>query len=355
MAADDFEKTEAPTARKRSEARENGNIPRSQDLTAAVMLLGSIVLLHSMGLRVMGGMRIMLETMLSGAHSANPTRPDDVWVLLMYGARMGAAAAGPLILAIISVGVVVTACQVGFNTSLKPLTPNFGKLSPMKGLSTLLGARGGMKTAMNLLKLAVVATVATMAILSDLPVILHVPEMAINQAFGAGCALVYALGLKLAAMLLVLAILDYAWEKWKHERDLRMSKQEVKEEFKRMEGDPMVKQRRMRVARQLAMQRVAAAVPKADVIVTNPTHFAVALQYESGMRAPKVLAKGADYMAMRIRQLAAVHGVPIVERKELARALYANVEVGQEVPPEHYGAVAEILAYVYRLAGRKSA
>jgi flagellar biosynthetic protein FlhB len=134
-----------------------------------------------------------------------------------------------------------------------------------------------------------------------------------------------------------------------------MSKQEIKEEMKRMEGDPLVKQRRSRVARQLAMQRVGQAVPKADVIVTNPTHFAVALQYDAKtMRAPKVVAKGADFMAMHIRQLAAAHGIPIIEKKELARALYANVEPGQEVPPEFYNAVAEILAYVYRI-GKRSA
>jgi flagellar biosynthesis protein FlhB len=198
--------------------------------------------------------------------------------------------------------------------------------------------------------------VALAIIYGDIRSILHLGELEMAPAFAASCELVYALGLKLAVILLVLAIIDYAFQRWKREADLKMSKQELKEELKRMDGDPLVKQRRARVARQLAMQRIAAAVPKADVIVTNPTHFAVALQYESGdMRAPKVVAKGADYMAMRIRQLAAVHGVPIVERKALARALYAGVEVGQEIPPEHYTAVAEILAYVYRLGERKSA
>ena len=135
-----------------------------------------------------------------------------------------------------------------------------------------------------------------------------------------------------------------------------MTKQEVKEEMRSMEGDPMVKQRRARVARQLAMQRTAQAVPNADVIVTNPTHYAIAIKYDSDtMRAPKVIAKGADFMAMRIRQIAALHEIPIVERKPLARALFAAVDIGQEVPAEHYAAIAEILAYVYRLGERKSA
>ena len=136
----------------------------------------------------------------------------------------------------------------------------------------------------------------------------------------------------------------------------KKEEEEVKEEMKRMEGDPMIRQRRMRVARQLAMQRIGQTVPQADVIVTNPTHFSIALKYDkSSMGAPKVVAKGADFLAMRIRQIAMANGVPLVERKEIAQGLYRSVEVGQEVPPEFYSAVAEILAYVYRLSGRKSA
>ena len=173
---------------------------------------------------------------------------------------------------------------------------------------------------------------------------------------GATCELVYSLALRLALVLLVMALIDWTFQRWQHERDMRMSKQEIKEEMRRMEGDPMVKQRRGRVARQLVLQRVASAVPKADVVVTNPTHFAVALRYDAAtMRAPKVVAKGADLLAARIRQLAMIHGIPMVERKALAQAIYKTVEVGQEVPSQYYGAIAEILAYVYRLSGRKSA
>jgi len=189
-----------------------------------------------------------------------------------------------------------------------------------------------------------------------MPAILSLPQLEVAPLFIVASEMIYDLALKLASLLLVLAVLDFAYQKWQHLRDLRMTKEEVKEELKRMEGDPLIKQRRSRVARQLAMQRVGQAVPKADVVVTNPTHYAVALQYDStSMRAPKVVAKGADFMAMRIRQLAALHGVPLVERRELAQGLYKTVDIGREVPPEFYNAVAEILAYVYRLGGRKSA
>jgi len=209
---------------------------------------------------------------------------------------------------------------------------------------------------MNSAKVALVFLIAAWFVRGDLTHIAVLSEFEMLPLFGAACAMVYTLALKIAALLLLLAFTDYAFQSWQRERDLRMTKQEIKEEFKRMEGDPLLKQRRTRIARQLALQRVRAAVPKADVIVTNPTHFAVALQYQAGtMKAPKVIAKGADFLALQIRQLAALHEVPILERKELARALYKSVEVGQEVPPQYYGAVAEVLAYVYRLSGRKVA
>jgi len=161
---------------------------------------------------------------------------------------------------------------------------------------------------------------------------------------------------RVAAVLLILGLLDFFYQRWQTEQDMKMTKEEVKEELKRHEGDPLVKQRRRKVAQQLMMQRLATDVPKADVVVTNPTHVSVALQYDSDtMHAPKLIAKGADLMALRIRQIASAHRVPVVERPPLARAIFSAVEVGQEIPQEYYAAVAEILAYVYRISGRKSA
>jgi len=165
----------------------------------------------------------------------------------------------------------------------------------------------------------------------------------------------FKLGIRLSAALLVLALLDVAWQRYKHERDLRMTKEEVKDELRSMEGDPQVKQRRRQVQLQLAIQRIRRDVPTADVVVTNPTHFAVAIRYDAtAMVAPKVVAKGADHLALRIRQVAQEFGIPIVERAPLARALYADVEVGDNIPERFYRVVAEILAYVYELTGRTS-
>jgi flagellar biosynthesis protein FlhB len=354
--AEGEDKTEAPTARRRQEAREEGNVARSQDLTASAMLLAGVIALNYFGLRVLEGMKIDLETVLAGGTTTNQTRPDDLGNLLGYTGWIAVRTLTPLLLCVMAVGVLATVAQVGLIVTFKPLEPSFAKLSPLKGLKNLFDVRAVFRLVMSLGKIGVVSAIAISLVIRDVPTILMLPELGMMQMFGAACQLVYALALKLAAFLLVLAVLDWAYQRWQRERDLRMSKQEIKEEYKRMEGDPLIKQRRARVARQLAMQRISQAVPKADVIVTNPTHFSIALQYDSkSMKAPKVVAKGADFMAMRIRQLAAMHGIPMVERKPLAQALFKSVEVGQEVPSQFYSAVAEVLAYVYRLSGRKTA
>lgn len=354
MAENDFERTEAPTPRRQQEAREQGNIARSGDLTAALTLLAGVVLLQVFGVKLMTGFRASVEMMLRP--SGNPARPDDVQSLLGYGAQTALYAAAPIILGIAVVALLVNLGQVGFIATTRPLEPDFSRLSPLRGLRHLFDARAGVRLIMSVAKVIIIIAVASVVVFQALPQILALAELPVIAMLGAAAQIVYDLALKLAALLLVLAIADYAYQRWQRYRDLRMTRQEVKEEMRRMEGDPLIKQRRSRVARQLALQRISSAVPKADVIVTNPTHFAVALQYDSKtMSAPKVIAKGADYLAMRIRQLAAIHEVPMVERKELARALYRTVEVGQEVPPQFYNAVAEILAYVYRLSGQRTA
>jgi len=356
MAENDLERTEAPTPRRQQEAREQGNVARSQDLTAASALLAAVVLLHFLGLRLMSGMRLNLQDMLGASVLGRPVPSDDLIALSLHAAKTAFLSAAPLMLSIGAVALAVSLGQVGFLFTTQPLQPNLTKLSPLRGLKNLLDARAGIRLAMALAKVVVISLVAAVAIWWDLPRILLLARLEPMPMFGAACELVFFLALKLAGLLLLLAIFDYAFQRWQRLRDLRMTRHEVKEELKRMEGDPLVKQRRSRVARQLAMQRIGQAVPKADVVVTNPTHFAVAIHYDSQtMQAPRVVAKGADLLALRIRQLAAVHAVPMVERKELAQALYRTVEVGQTIPPQFYSAVAEILAYVYRLSGKKTA
>lgn len=353
MAENDFERTEPATPRRREEARQEGNVARSPDLTAAIGLLAAILLLQMVGGRMFAHMRRAAEAMLSGMIDGNPTRPDDIVQLGTYTGSALAMILAPIILSILLVGVMATVAQVGMLVTVKPLIPSLGKVSPLRGIKNMFNARAAVRFVMSIGKIMIIALVAGIVIYFDLSRIVHVGELEPAQAFAASGEVVFSLALKLAALLLVLAIIDYTYQRWQRERDLRMSRHDIKEEMKRMDGDPLVRQRRARVARQLAMQRIAQAVPRADVVVTNPTHFAVALKYDNEtMRAPKVIAKGADYMAMRIRQIAALHEIPIVERKALAQALYRSVEIGREIPPEHYAAVAEILAYVYRISGK---
>jgi len=356
MAESGFEKTEAPTPRKRSEAREQGNVAHSTDLNAACILLGSVLLLYFFGQKMFWGMKVIVESMLTNSLSANPTQVGDVDRLGQFAGRVVLEMMAPMGLGIFLIALLVSVSQTGLLFTLKPLELNLTKLSPLKGAARLFDARAGMRLVMSLGKVALIAGLAIWLIYLDLPRIVGLAELEVLPMFSVASELVFFLALKLAVLLLILALLDYAFQRWQHERDLRMSKQEVKEDMKRMEGDPLVKQRRTRVARQLALQRIGQAVPQADVVVTNPTHFSVALKYDTKtMTAPKVVAKGADFLALRIRQIAIANGVPMVERKEIAQALYKSVEVGQEVPPQFYNAVAEVLAYVYRISGRKTA
>lgn len=347
------ERTEAPTARRLRQAREEGNVARSTDLTAALMLLTSIVLLYVFGARLFEAMMALLHRLLSSVDAGNPTRPDDVSAIAHYLMGLMGWTVLPLLMAIAGVGILVTASQTGLMLTGKPLIPKPSRLNPLSGVKRLVDARAAIRLVMSLGKVAIISTVAITIIMLDMDKIAALPAMTLGAAAAASANMAFMLAIKLAALLVILALLDFSFQKYQHTKDMRMTKQEVRQEMKDMDGDPLMKQRRARVARQLAMQRTAQEVPKADVVITNPTHLSIALRYDSeNMAAPKVLAKGADFMAMRIRQIATANGVPLVERKPLARALYSSVEVGEEVPEEHYAAVAEILAYVYRLSGK---
>jgi flagellar biosynthetic protein FlhB len=347
------DKTEAPTARRRQEAREQGNIARSPDLTAAVLLIGGLLLLRWYGERVIVALHSVLAEMMSGA-SFTDFSPVRVGPQIVYCFAIVGIALAPVLGGICLLVILVNLAQVGLNFNPGRLTPNFAALNPTRGLGRVFSmGQGGMHLLMNLLKVVLVGLVAYSAIGSRLGQIVSVQQYTFTQIFGIGCDLVFAIGIRVGVLLLVLAILDYFLQRYRNEQQLKMTKQEVKDEMRRMEGDPLIKRRRRQIAMQRAMQKLKKDVPKADVVVTNPTHVAVALKYEqNAMRAPRVIAKGADYMAMRIRELAVEAGVPIVERAPLARAIYRMVDVGEEIPEQFYAAVAEILAYVYELTGK---
>jgi flagellar biosynthetic protein FlhB len=259
----------------------------------------------------------------------------------------------PIMLAVMVAAFLATGIQVGFHANLSRLAPKLSKLNPIQGFGRLFSGQNWMQLVMNLLKLTLIGGIAYNEIQNQIPVILSLSGVDFPQNFVMAAEMIYSLAWRIAMALLILAAADWIYQKWKFERDIRMSKQEIKDEAKNMEGDQGIKGRRRQLARKMIMQRIHRDVPTADVVVTNPTELAIAIKYDQdNMGAPRVVAKGAGFLAQRIRQVAVANGVPIIERKPLAQALYKTVDVGQEVPPEFYQTIAEILAYVYELAGK---
>jgi flagellar biosynthetic protein FlhB len=353
MAEDNGDKTEAPTPRRLKEARDAGQVAKSQDLTTASLMLAAVMLLTWYGPNVVQVCREIMEETF-GRHGIGYNGvPDVSHMLLSIGARVGLALA-PIMAGLMVVAIILNIVQVGFHLSPEKIQPKWESLNPTKGLSRIFGkGQGIVSLLMNLFKMSLIASVAYSAVADRMQLIVGAQQLEYTQLFVLGAQILHDLALRIAVLLLVLAIIDYAYQKYKITQSLKMTKQEVKDEMKSMEGDPHIKARRRQIAMQRHMQRIKSAVPTADVIVTNPTHYAIALKYDpQNMAAPKVVAKGADYLAQKIRETAIAHGVPILERPPLARALYRTVEVGQEVPEEYYSAIAEILAYVYEISGK---
>jgi flagellar biosynthetic protein FlhB len=350
MAQDDVgEKTEQPTPRRRQEAREEGQVARSTDLTAAIGLLAALVLLNIFGPGMFEGMLTLIREMVDFSDSGGTALRTSI-------ARAGYAAATivlPFLLSLVVLTAAGAVAQTGLLLTPKKLIPKLENLSPVKGLKRLFSLDPVTRTGLGLFKMGLISLVAYYTVMARIQPVLGTGTIAPGGIMHLASSVLFALMLRLGLVLLVLGLIDYFYQRQKIEKKLRMNKQEVKDELKRMEGDPLLKMRRRQLQSKLAMQRIAIDVPHSDVIVTNPSEYAVALKYdEATMSSPRVLAKGRDLLAMRIRRVAQEHGVPIVQRPPLARGLYASCEVGGEVPVTYYRAVAEVLAFVYQLSGR---
>jgi flagellar biosynthetic protein FlhB len=343
------ERTEEATPKRREEARNKGQIAKSVELVAASSLLGSYMLLRMMGPTMAG-------RVLSFARNLWEQGPQQDWseagvhMLLINLFLAAAVVVAPVLAATAVAGVVSNLLQVGFLFTLQPLTPSFDRLNPIAGLKRVFSRRALAEMAKSILKIGIIGYVAYSTVSGDLdsfPVLLGL-EM--PQVVTFLTDLVSRLMLRVGLAMLVLALADYFYQRWEYEQSLRMSKQELKEEFKQQDGNPEIRSKIRQKQRELARGRMMEDVKKADVIVTNPTHYAVALAYQSdSMAAPTVLAKGQGLIALRIRELAQENAIPIVENKPLARELHRVVDVGQAVPADLYQAVAEVLAFVYQL------
>lgn len=358
------ERTEAPTPHRREEARHKGQVAKSIEINSAAILLASFWMLSVVGPGSVESLRTLMQrsfttlaapVFMPGAH--NPAY-DLTLNTLQAGAvavsQLAMRAIVPLVGTLMLVGIIANLAQVGFMFSKNVFKPDFNRVNPLSGFKRILSGRGLVELLKSLLKLTVIGFIVYTTLRDNSLTIAATSRMSLAAAAGSIAQVAIGVGLRVAMAMLVLGAADYLFQRREFEKSLRMTHQEVIEEMKRYEN-PQLKARIRSRQRQLAMSRMMAAVPKADVIITNPTHLAIALAYEHGkMRAPQVVAKGERLVAERIKEKAREHRVPLVENKPLAQALFKSVEIGQEVPLDLYQAVAEVLAFVYRLKdGRK--
>ncbi len=347
------EKSQEPTHHRRQKAREQGQVARSQDLGSALLLLAGLLLMMMLGSRMIEYVTGYTRLHLGGEAwlSADPDFALAHWNETLVG--LGRAVL-PLLGMIMLAAILVNLVQVGVLFVPEKVMPDLTRLDPIKGFGRVFSITGVARLLFGLFKIAVIGAVTYGVLNQEYETILGLAALEIEQSAVYVVEILLWTSLKIGLALLVLAILDYAFQWWKRERDLKMTPQEVREEMKNLEGDPQVIARRKAVQRQLALSRLSNAVPAADVVITNPTELAVAIQYDpEEMAAPIVSAKGAGVIAQRIRQLALENGIPVIEKKPLAQALYREVEVGEPIPEDKYAAVAEVLAYVYQLKGKE--
>jgi flagellar biosynthesis protein FlhB len=348
------ERTEKATPKHRKRAREQGQVARSPDLGGSVVLVTGVLVVGLTGARTMQAGGETLRAVLADiAHPARVTSAAGLNGLMHSALDTILLTVGPVAGACLVAGLVAGVAQAGFRPTAQALKPDFRRLNPISGARNLFGPNFVFESLKAVVKVAIVAAVAAFALLpglTELASIVGVDPRALGAMSGSR-----ALGIaeRAAFAYVLIGLVDYAWKRRRHERELRMTKQQVKDEMRQQGIAAEVKAAQRRRAMAAARARMMAAVPSADVVVANPTHFAVALRYDGKRTAPEVVAKGQDLIALQIRRVAEENDVPVVTDPPLARALHASVEVGQVIPEELYAAVARVLAFVYRVAGRR--
>ena len=344
------DKTEEPTEKRRKDARAKGQVARSQELNAAFVLLMGFFCLRILWEYIytnISEFTVYIYTHLPESTSVETIRELFISIMLLL-----AKTSFPVMVAIMIIGLGVNIFQVGFMFSTQKIEPKLSKLNPINGFGRIFSKRSIVELIKSIFKIIIIGSFIYMYLKDQIPFMPYLIYFDLGRSLEEIANIIFNMVFKVIAIIIIMGILDYAYQSWQTTQDLKMSKQEVKDEHKQMEGDPQIKGKIRRKQREMAMMRMMQEVPKADVIITNPTHLAVALMYKQGMVAPLVISKGQDLVAERIKQIAREHKVTIVENKPLARALYAATEVGDIVPNELYQAVAEVLAYVYRLKNR---
>ncbi len=344
------EKTEEATPRKRRKEREEGRVAKSQDLNAGVVVLVGLAALFAFSRQIWEAYAGLLRWCAVTCEGIAGERGDWVTPLTRQGFSGFLHAWLPYAAVCLVAAFSVVALQVGFKISPKALEPKADRFNVISGISRMFSLRSFVEMLKALLKAAILFVVLYTCVRGDIQTLSGMSGYSAHLGTAKVLKTVFSLGMRMAAVLFLLGLFDYIYQKWEFERKIKMTKQEVKDEYKQMEGDPMVRSRIRQKQREMTRNRMIGAVPDADVVVNNPTHLSLALKYDRDeMNAPVVIAKGAGYLALKIREIAEAHDVPQVEDKPLARALYPRVEPGDEIPEDFFRAVAEVLAYVYAL------
>jgi flagellar biosynthetic protein FlhB len=353
MAEENYQdRTEQATPRRREKAREEGQVARSMDLNSATIILLGFASMLALGPFLVEQSQMLLRYTLANAPLIAKSDPTFVKLFSDNLVKFFVIIA-PIVGALLIIGAVVSVAQVGFHTSSKALEPKLDKLDLAAGLKRLFSMRSLVGMIRDTVKLAVLGFVAYKVIAGESDKFFILSDMAIPQMAATMGKLAVTIAVKIGAAMLVIAALDYMYQKWEFEKSIRMSRQDIKDEYKDTEGSPQVKARIRQIQREMARRRMMQDVRTADVVITNPTHLAVALKYDpEKMNAPFVVAKGERLIAQKIKQIAIENDIPVIEDVQLARALFKMCEIGQMVPHSLYRAVAEILAYVYRLKGK---
>ena len=354
--AEGEEKSFPATPKRREEARKKGQVARSSEFGAALTLLAVVLTLHAL-LPGEGGLSLLRDLQSTFQFSPHDSAFTFTTVHQWHTRALGweAKIVLPVLLLAAALGLVSGVGQVGFAVTPEALAPQWNRVNPATGLKRLLSTRGSVEALKGLLKMGLVGGVCYNTLRGGIESgeLLRTMGEPLTEVVSVVGGLIWTLGLRVSVILMILAVADYAYQKYEFEKSLKMSLTEIKQEAKQSDGDPQIKAKIRRLQREMAKRRMMQDVPKADVVVTNPTHYAVALTYDGGGSAPKVVAKGRDEVAARIREIARENKVPLVENKPLARTLYSTVEIGREIPADLFEAVAQVLAFVYRTYGRR--
>jgi flagellar biosynthesis protein FlhB len=347
------EKTEAPTGKRLNEARSRGQVARSLELNTAAALLVGFMVLRNSGVQMFDALQTLMRQALASLPTGELTGADVRQLIVLDGLQI-LPSMSTILLTLLVTGVVVTVVQTGPMWASKNIGFDAGRLNPLTGLKRIFSPNGLVELLRAILKLIVVGVAAYTYLTTRWQDLLTMSQPDLMTSVIRWADLAYNLGLRVGGAYIILASADYLYKRWDLMRNLKMTKEEVKEEAKQQEGNPLIKAQVRQRARRLARMRMMKKVPQADVVITNPTHFAVALQYQrDSMGAPRVVAKGAALIALRIREIAKEHNVPIVENPPVARALYSTVDIEEEVPPELYVAVAEVFAFIYNMKSKR--